>query len=330
MKKKILVLATMTLLLCSCGKIPTVENGKEAVVTFKDGSAITADELYQELKTSYGFTLLLTKIDDKILNDKYKDEEEGKTKYAENYIEYIKSYYKEEAEYTNYINSIGFSNEDELKDYLKLTYLRNLAITEYGKSLVTDEDINDYYEKEIVGDIKVSHILIEPQVKDDMTDEEKKAAEVEAENKAKELIKELKKAEDAESAFAELAKKNSADEGSAENGGSLGFINKGSVNDEFDKAAYELKDKSYTTTPVKSSQGYHIIYRFETKEKAKLDEVKTTIIETLGNKKLTDNKENEINALTELRKKYGVDIVDTELSTNYANYVQNQISSLSK
>ena len=41
MKKKLLVLAVIALMMCGCGKIPKLENGEDAVVTFKDNEAIS-------------------------------------------------------------------------------------------------------------------------------------------------------------------------------------------------------------------------------------------------------------------------------------------------
>ena len=51
MKKKIIVLALIVLLMSGCGsKIPTLSNGDEAVVTLKNGSMISVNELYEAVK----------------------------------------------------------------------------------------------------------------------------------------------------------------------------------------------------------------------------------------------------------------------------------------
>src|SRR5690606_17721757 len=114
----------------------------------------------------------------------------------------------------SYIKSqIGVNSEKELKDLFILEYKRNMAIEDYVKANITEDEINDYYEKETVGDIKASHILIKPEVDDDMSEEEKEAAEKEALDLAKDIIKKLNNGED----FAELAKEYSKD-GSASDG----------------------------------------------------------------------------------------------------------------
>ncbi len=77
---------------------------------------------------------------------------------------------------------------------------------------------------------------------------------VEEEAKAKELLKKLKGGAD----FAELAKENSID-GTADNGGDIGYFSKEQVVPAFAEAAFGTQPGSYTKEPVKSDFGYHII-----------------------------------------------------------------------
>ena len=68
MKKKIVVLALIVLLMSGCGsKIATLSNGDEAVVTLKDGSMVSVNELYESVKDEYALMTLVNLVDQKIL-----------------------------------------------------------------------------------------------------------------------------------------------------------------------------------------------------------------------------------------------------------------------
>ncbi|MEK6476206.1 peptidylprolyl isomerase [Catalinimonas sp. 4WD22] len=85
----------------------------------------------------------------------------------------------------------------------------------------------------------------------------KKAALEKAEQIRKELI--------AGADFATLAKEHSDDPGSAVYGGELGFMGKGQLVPQYEKAALALATGE-TSEPVKTEFGYHIIQLLEIKE----------------------------------------------------------------
>ena len=331
MKKKIIVLALIVTLLSGCGsKIPTLSNGDEAVVTLKDGSMISANELYEAIKDDYALETMVTLVDKKILEDKYKDKVEEAKEYADSNISQLEAYYGDSLldaikQNTNY------KSVEAYKDSIYISYLQNLAIDDYCKDQIKDKEIQKYYEEEVVGDIKVSHILITPEVTEAMTDEEKANAEAEAKDKIESIISELKKADkkDIADKFAELAAEHSMDETTKENGGSLGFINKDTLSSEYAElvdAAYKLKDGKYSTKVITTEIGYHVIYRSETKEKAALEDVKEDILTTLAAEYLTENSIATIRGLQAVRDEYKLEIVDSELKTQYAEYIQNALN----
>ena len=331
MKKKIVVLALIVLLMSGCGsKIPTLSNGDEAVVTLKDGSMVSVNELYNTVKDDYALKSLVNLVDKKILEKKYKNKVEEGKKYAADNIEQLKAYYGDQLLDAIQQNT-GYSSIEAYQEYIYISFLQNLAIEDYCKDQITEKEIKKYYEKEIVGDIKVSHILITADVTDDMTDEEKKNAETEAKEKIDAIIAELKKTDKKQVAekFAELAKEQSMDESTKENGGSLGFINKDTLSSEYDElvtAAYNLKDGNYSTKVITTELGYHVVLRTETKEKASLEDVKEDITETLAADYLTEHSVASVKALQELRQSYELEIVDSELKSQYAAYMQNLLN----
>lgn len=138
---------------------------------------------------------------------------------------------------------------------------------------VSDADAKTYYESNSARykteeSRRVSHILLES------ADEN---AEVKA--KAEALLTQIKQGAD----FAELAKANSADTFSAENGGDLEFVAPGKFEPEFEKAAYELAKVGDVSAVVKTSFGYHIIKLTElaAPQQKEFDAVKAEIIATL-------------------------------------------------
>jgi peptidyl-prolyl cis-trans isomerase C len=107
---------------------------------------------------------------------------------------------------------------------------------------------------------------------------------VDKEEDAKALITQIKGG----AKFEDVAKKNSTDKGSGENGGDLDFASPGSFVPEFSQAMVKLKKGEMTDTPVKSQFGWHIIKLEDTRE-AKfpaLEEVKPQIQQRLGQQKL--------------------------------------------
>ena len=321
MKKKLICILAVLLLVTSCGKVPKLKNGDEAVVTMKDGD-ISVEKLYSEMKEKYALDMLITKIDTAILNNVYKTDDEEKN-YIDKQLETIKyyheTYYKSQYKsFQEYLTQNGVESEDELKENIRLTYKRNKAVKDYVKSIITDKEIEKYYDEEIFGDISASHILIKPEYDKNASDEEKKEAEKKALKEAKEVIAKLKKGED----FAELAKEYSDDSSNSKSGGKLADFNHGQMVEAFEDAAKELKVGSYTTTPVKTEFGYHIILKTAQKDKPALKEVKDDIISDLTDEKLKSDSSLEVTALVELRKKHKVEIQDKDIKKLYEAYVE--------
>lgn len=321
MKKKLICILAVLLLVTSCGKVPKLKNGDEAVVTMKDGD-ISVEKLYSEMKEKYALDMLITKIDTAILNNVYKTDDEEKN-YIDKQLETIKYYYEtyyksQYKSFQEYLTQNGVESEDELKENIRLTYKRNKAIKDYVKSIITDKEIEKYYDEEIFGDISASHILIKPEYDKNASDEEKKEAEKKALKEAKEVIAKLKKGED----FAELAKEYSDDSSNSKSGGKLADFNHGQMVEAFEDAAKELKIGSYTTTPVKTEFGYHIILKTAQKDKPALKEVKDDIISDLTDEKLKSDSSLEVTALVELRKKHKVEIQDKDIKKLYEAYVE--------
>ena len=328
MKKIVKVTASamaICLLVTGCGNNAELEDNNTIVKT--DEGTIKADALYEKLRDKYGISMLVDLIDHQLFDEKYKtDNEEEET--IDSQIEQMKSQYNNdqeafEAAITQYL---GVEDEDELREMLSLEYKRNLAIEDYVKKSITDDEIQKYYDDEVIGDMKVRHILIKPDTNDDMSTEEKTEAEEKAKKEAEDLIKKLDDGAD----FEELAKKNSDDTGSASDGGLIDYFNKDDNMDEaFLNASIDLEEGKYTEEPVKSSFGYHIILKVDQKSKPKLKKVKDDIIQTLTDDKLNEDATLRFNALIEIRKDAGIEFKDDSLKKDYDELMDQLIESVS-
>jgi peptidyl-prolyl cis-trans isomerase D len=121
---------------------------------------------------------------------------------------------------------------------------------------VNEADLKTYFEQNAgrVGgapeERRASHILIAAAKGAPQAEKDKARA------KAEELLAQVKKNPDS---FAELAKKNSQDPGSAANGGDLDFFQRGAMAKPFEDAVFGLKNKGEIVGPVETEFGYHII-----------------------------------------------------------------------
>ena len=129
-------------------------------------------------------------------------------------------------------------------EQVKVAYVELSANTLKEQIQISEEDAKQYYEEQqekysTQEQRQLSHILVEG---DD-------------EAKAQAILDELKAGTD----FAQLAKEKSEDIGSAEEGGSLGWVEKGVMDPAFEAAAFALTTTGDITELVKSAFGYHII-----------------------------------------------------------------------
>lgn len=173
--------------------------------------------------------------------------------------------------------------------YWKRRSLRE-AYFEKIQSEISEADLRQFYDenlKEAGGgeEVRASHILVEN------------------EDKAKGIYEQLVHDGD----FAELAKKNSIDPGSRDQGGDLGYFGRGMMVPAFDEAAFALKQDEISE-PVKSQFGWHIIKVVDRRQKAAppFEQVKERIRVALLRPKVKE-------LLDNLRKDAELEYIDPEI-----------------
>lgn len=325
MKKKKIILSLAIIfvvsIICSgCGKVE-IKNGSKVAVSTKQ-EKITATEYYEDIKED-NISKLIDMIDLDILNKKYPKTDE-ETKSIEDQISQMKTSYGSDEETFNSIiqQYFGVENEKELKEVLSLEYKRNKAVEDHVMKNITEKEIEKYYEEKIYGDMKASHILITPDVKEDAQTDEKEEAEKVAKKEAEKIIKKLNNGED----FAKLAKKYSDDEASAKNGGDLGYFSYDEMVEEFSEATKELETNKYTKKPVKSQYGYHIILKTGQKDKPKLKKVEKKIKEAIKEEKLNNNPTLYYETLMAIRKENKLKWNDSNLKKAYNEFMEKLIT----
>lgn len=335
-RKKLILGAMCLLLVCGCGTIPTTKDGEKAIVTFekdKTKHEITADELYKLLKDKYGFEEVLTLMDTYILESEFEDYKITAKDYANNYIKSMKNSFKSDEEFLNAIKQgTNYQTVDEYTNYIYLSYMQSHAIEEYAKSLITDKQIEKYYNDKFKENIEIYHILITPQVTSTMNDDQVSKEEENAKSKAEKLLKEINSSSDKLATFKKLAKENSEDDNTKDKGGYLGEINEFTLGQEYDElitAAYDLKDGELASKVVTTELGYHIIFRNATKDKEKLDDVKNDILEKLSREVMAADANFAVTTMKYYRKLYNMEIIDSDLEASYRTYLNDLLNATS-
>ena len=159
----------------------------------------------------------------------------------------------------------GLADDEDVKAQIAALERRLIAETYLDRALsdaITDDAIEAKYEEFIKTNepepqVHARHILLE------------------SEEDAKAIIAELDDGAD----FVELAKEKSTGP-SGPNGGDLGFFNRGDMVAPFAEAAFAMEPGTYSSEPVQTQFGWHVIKVEEKKEgpQPSLDEVRQQLV----------------------------------------------------
>ncbi|REJ07268.1 peptidylprolyl isomerase [Halobacillus trueperi] len=253
--KKIAITAALAASVFTLSACSSNADESEAVVE-TNGGEVTKEEFYQELKSQYGEQVLQTLVMKEVLANNYEvsDEEVNKE------LETIKEQYGDNFE--NILQQNGFADEEAFKETIRMSLLQEKAASEGIE--ISEEEMKNYYDR-MKTEVQASHILV--------SDEET----------AKEVKEKIDNGED----FGELAAEYSSD-GSAQQGGKLGWFGPGEMVAEFEDKAYEL-EPGEVSEPVQSQFGYHVIKVTDKRDKEDIkpyEEMKEEIKRTLTSQKV--------------------------------------------
>lgn len=279
-------------------RIAKLKNGEEPVVTLR-GMEITADDFYNKLKESYTLESIVDLIDSYILNDKYDLDEEAK-KYAEetskNVFTQYEAYYGYSKE--DFLASEGFKDEADFMEYLKVGYLYDTYVEEYVSSKVEDDEINDFYKDNVIGERKV---ILFSSIKEENTLENVRSA--------------LKKG-----TSLNTIKKNNGD--ITVNELTVTYEDYFNYSKDIWKQIKNLKEKEYSNIIDDSSLGSVVVYVTSTSNKPNLKDIKDNILDLIVQEKLSNDKTLYDKALISLRESYDIDFKDTVVKKAYEDYIK--------
>lgn len=186
---------------------------------------------------------------------------------------------------------LSSSNEfDNRLQYWRRRALRDTYFDKNVKGAVTDAEAKSYYDDQVKQlkpdqEIKARHILVESQ------------------EKAKEIYDKIAKGAD----FAQMAKENSKDPGTKDEGGSLGFFSRGQMVPQFEEAAFKLTGNE-VSQPVETQFGWHLIQVEDRRERKppEFDAIKDRLVGSMIQRKAQE-------VAASLRDKAKIEYVDAEI-----------------
>ncbi|MCL1989441.1 MAG: peptidylprolyl isomerase [Defluviitaleaceae bacterium] len=273
-----------------------VETGDDsALIATVSGYTLTADQLFDSVMRRFAFNErgpLFNFINLNVLQDIYAvDHDIIRHNVSQAKLNMLHMFYPQ-------MEAQGLLTEQQIFDFFFLSHLQELALNEHVGD-ISDERLQTLYEAHVEAlteafehdstpNRSARHILI--QENDDLSEDDARAL-------AEDIIAQLQAvaAEDVEDLFMELAMEHGTD-GTAAVGGDLGSFGPGAMVLEFEEAVFALEVNTFTTEPVETQFGFHVIYLYDieeidepgTLEIPTLEEVRSTLIENERHRLFTD------------------------------------------
>jgi len=294
MKKWLIALAgvLMVFTLAGCGS---------KTVASTSGGKVTESEYYSSMKgTSSGKQVLQQMILNKVLEKDYGKKVSDKT-VTKQYNTYKSQY---GTSFSTVLSQNGLTTKT-FKEQIRSNLLLKEAVKDKAK--VTDAALKKQW-KSYEPKVTVQHILVAKS------------------STADDVLKELKK-DSSEANFTKLAKKYSTDSNSKSNGGKLSaFDNTNtSYSSKFLTAAFKLKNGEYTTSAVKTSDGYEIIRMIKNPGKGKMSDHTADLKKQIYDNDMSDSTVLH-NVVAKVLKSGNVSIKDKDLKDILSSYLSTSSS----
>lgn len=273
-------------------------------VATTSGGKITVSEYYSSMKnTSSGKAILEEMILDKILEKEY-GSKVSSSAVNKQYNQYASQY---GSSFSSVLSANGLTTAS-FKQRIRSNLLLRQAVIQY--TTITDSMLKSQW-KSYQPTITVAHILVS----------KKSTADT--------VLAALKK-DPTYANFTKLAKKYSTDSTTASSGGKLSSFNNTDTTlaSAFKKAAFALKQGSYTTSAVKTSSGYEIIWSLKNPGKGKMSDHTSELKEQIIDNKVNDSTTLQ-SVVAKVLKSGNVKIKDKDLQNILSSYLSSSSSTSS-
>lgn len=290
MKKKWLVAITgvmLTFSLAACSK----------TVATTSGGKITQDQYYSSLKnTTEGKQVLQQMILDKVLEKQYGSKVSDKT--VETKFNEMKKQYGSEFDSVLQQNDMTRS---QFKKQIRQQLLLKEAVA--ANTTITEKQLKKQW-KTYQPKVTVAQILVEKK------------------SDAQSIIDNLKN-DGSYANFKKLAKEKSQDSSTKNDGGKLpAFDNTDTqLDDSFKKAAFKLKQGTFSSEPVKTEYGYHVIYSIKNPGKGSFNSHKQELKDQILDERTNDSDVLQ-KVVSKVLKKGNVSIKDKDLQNVLSSFIQ--------
>ena len=292
MNQPVKVFLTSSAFLLALNLTGCPKSNNTEVAQYGKNKKVTQEEFYKAIKTSLSSkTILANLLIYDALNEQYGKKLSSKAVNQE-YNNYKERYGDQ---FASFLSQNGYTTTS-FRRMIKINLLSKIALKAQIKP--TNKQLKKEW-KTYSPSATVQHILT--------TDK----------NTANTVIQKLNNG----TSFASLAQKYSVDSSSSSNGGKISAFNKDNkqLDSSFKEAAYKLKNGEYTTTPVKTTNGYEIIKMIKHPSKGSFEENKQDLINNLYDKWAT-NPTVMKNVISQTLKDQKVQIKDKDLESALDQY----------
>ena len=283
-------------------RAPRLKNGEQVAISI-DKYKVSEQAIYNDIRKANGLNSALRLIDLNIAKTYYNGslDEEAKNNSQEQAESYIKQYANYGYDEKQFLAYYGFDTKEDFIAYLEGDYILNHFFEDKVKASVSDDEINEYYEKYGIG---------------------KKSVYIISESEGTEVLDKIRSSLKKGTSIEKVASKYEKNTDVVINKADLDFTSLSSYSDEVAKYVKNTKDSSYSKVFTDSTLGNVFVFVVSSEEAPSLDDAKNDIVSSLVDKKKTENADLYYQVFIDERNARHIKFYDDEFKAQYDDYVK--------